>query len=617
MPIHAISRFELRPPLTVLAVMIAMGLLIGCSANRSPVSTTPPPPIAKTFHNPVQALVAGGGVVEDCPDPSIIHGQVAGDNFWYGYCTTGPLNDADKDSSRNYRTHLIKMIRTADFATWTYVGDAFAVRPAWIAPTAGMWAPAIKFFNSQYYLYYAAQDTSLPGGGGAIGVATSPSPTGPWTDKGAPLVAPEDASCCPGTRRWAIDPEMIQVNGQNYIYFGSYVGGISARTVSADGLTSDPASEVVITIDNKYEAVNLVVHGGYYYLFASASNCCNGPLTGYVVYAARALNPLGPFVDAQGVSLLDSRVGGTPVLAQNGNRWVGPGHNAVFTDMGGQDWFFYHAIDRNAPYFAGVSGFTKRPAMIDALDWVNGWPVVRGGQGPSDSEQPLPAAQAGQKSLYVTQLAVADQPGTVMPGASDEFNASALGGQWSWVRQPAVGTYQLTGNSFRFNTQAGDLFVDSNNASVLIEPAPTGDYMVETRVTLNIPASGCCQNYVQAGLVIYGDDDNYIRLDNVSFNDTRQTEFAKELSPVPSGYPRYGSTWIGTPGDSTWLRIVKRSPGGVETYTGYTSNDGVVWTRGGAWAHTLGSTAKIGLVSLGGSGFVADFDYVRTSTVLP
>lgn len=320
MPIHAISRFELRPPLTVLAVMISMGLLIGCSANSSPVSTTPPPPIAKTFHNPVQALVAGGGVVEDCPDPSIIHGQIAGDNFWYGYCTTGPLNDADKDSSRNYRTHLIKMIQTADFATWTYVGDAFAVRPAWIAPTAGMWAPAIQFFNSQYYLYYAAQDTSLPGGGGAIGVATSPSPTGPWTDKGAPLVAPEDASCCPGTRRWAIDPEMIQANGQNYIYFGSYVGGISARTVSADGLTSDPASEVVITIDNKYEAVNLVAHGGYYYLFASASNCCNGPLTGYVVYAARALNPLGPFVDAQGVSRLDSRVGGTPVLAQNGNR---------------------------------------------------------------------------------------------------------------------------------------------------------------------------------------------------------------------------------------------------------------------------------------------------------
>lgn len=72
MPIHAISRFELRPPLTVLAVMISMGLLIGCSANSSPVSTTPPPPIAKTFHNPVQALVAGGGVVEDCPDPSII-----------------------------------------------------------------------------------------------------------------------------------------------------------------------------------------------------------------------------------------------------------------------------------------------------------------------------------------------------------------------------------------------------------------------------------------------------------------------------------------------------------------------------------------------------------------
>ena len=93
--------------------------------------------------------------------------------------------------------------------------------------------------------------------------------------------------------------------------------------------------------------------------------------------------------------------------------------------------------------------------------------------------------------------------------------------------------------------QAADLFEGSNNASVLIEDAPNGNYVVETRVKLNLPAEGCCFNYVQAGLVIYGDDDNFIKLAHVSIWNTRQTEFAKELFPVPSGYPRYGNTVVG------------------------------------------------------------------------
>ena len=50
----------------------------------------------------------------------------------------------------------------------------------------------------------------------------------------------------------------------------------------------------------------------------------------------------------------------------------------------------------------------------------------------------------------------------------------------------------------------------------------------------NFRYAGCCQNFVQAGIVIYGNDDNYIKLVHVSIFNTRQTEFAKELSPVPA-----------------------------------------------------------------------------------
>jgi hypothetical protein len=50
--------------------------------------------------------------------------------------------------------------------------------------------------------------------------------------------------------------------------------------------------------------------------------------------------------------------------------------------------------------------------------------------------------------------------------------------------------------------------------------------------------------------------------------------------------------------------------GDKEFYTGYTSVDRRRWIRGGTWTHTLGKTGRLGLVSMGGSGFKAQFDYV-------
>jgi arabinan endo-1,5-alpha-L-arabinosidase len=395
-----------------------------------------------------------------------------------------------------------------------------------------------------------------------------------------------------------------------YIFYGSYFGGISARKLSADGLHSDPASQVLIAIANRYEGTELVKHGNYWYLFASATNCCNGPLTGYSVFAGRSKNVLGPYVDREGASLLAGRVGGTPVISMNGNRWVGTGHNSVFEDLNGQFWTVYHAVDRNDPYFESAVGFTKRPVLMDRLDWINDWPTVRGGLWASDSAQPVPAAQANMKTNVSLLTATPDQPGELISSLSDEFSG-ALGSQWSWVRQPDPSTYSTSDETFNFNTQAADLYVDSNSASILMESVPTENYIVEAKVKLNLPAEGCCYNYVQAGLVIYSDDDNFVKLVPVSIWETRQTEFAKELSPVPAGYPRYGNTVVGAPGDWTYLRIAKRTTSAGELYTAYTSVNGINWVRGGTWTHQLGSNAHIGLVSMGGSGFAANFDYVH------
>ncbi len=600
--------------IAVCAVAALLAALTACGgapqAFDSAKQLDTPPEQIGGYQNPLPITIPGGGAVTSCADPSIIRGQTLGDTNWYLYCTGDPLNDYDKGASGQFNTHLISIHKSTDLMNWRYVGDAFGARPPWVADNAGLWAPAIKFFNGRYYLYYAASATRVAGS--AIGVATSASPVGPWSDKGGPVVEPQEIAC---GHRSVIDPEVV-VGAQNYILYGSFCGGIAIRSLSADGFTSDPRSEYPIGVDERFEGANVVQHDGYYYLFLSTSSCCNGALSGYNVMVARSREVIGPYVDQQGNSLLIARAGGTPVISANGNRWVGPGHNAVFPDFANQDYFLYHAIDRNHPYFEGAPGFTKRPVMLDPLDWKDEWPVVRGGFGPSDEKMAAPAAQPGQINTYVAKFRDDDQIGPLLSEYSDDFTDPALRKQWTWIDSRFAHSYLLTANSFALISQAGDLYEDDNDVSFLAELAPAGDYMVEARMGFNVPPWGCCFNHAQAGMVIYRTDDNYIKLVHVAIDDTRQTVFAKEEGPVPNGYARFGASFVGPPGDATFLRILCRHVQGGELYRAYSSTDGETWTRGGTWTHALGGTARIGLVSMGYPGFSADFDYVHVYQLL-
>ncbi|MDC0707706.1 family 43 glycosylhydrolase [Stigmatella sp. ncwal1] len=601
--------------LTVLAVLSATA----CSEDEAPPdpppTEEPPPPTVntKSYTNPLRATIPGGGLVENCPDPTIIRGQQPGDTAWYIYCTMDPLNAQDKDSEGKLKQHLIPTLKSMDLVEWTYAGDAFSAPPDWAQPGTDLWAPEIEYFGGKYHLYYSVVDTKA--GGYAIGVATSEGPLGPWTHAAQPVVEPHEPPCCGGERRWTIDPEVItDAEGARYIYYGSYYGGVSVRRLSEDGLTSDPYTQVEVTVANRYEATSIIPHDGYYYLLASSTDCCVGPLTGYSVFAGRSRSPYGPFVDREGIRLTDARVGGTPVLGLNGNRWVGTGHTTVLTDSGGQQWLLYHAVDRDHPYLGtepGQERFTQRFLLMDALDWVDGWPTVRGGLWASDTEQPAPATQPNEISRYKMVAAKEAEPGAAIASASDEFDGATLSGQWTWIRPPSANDFGLGQGGLRMNTQAADLHGGNNTASVLTEPVPSGDYLVETKLTLNLPPVSCCHNFVQAGLVIHGDDDHYVKLVHFSFWETRQIAFAKE-SPAPGpDLPFYGETFGGPATETVWLRIVRRAQGSQELYTAYSSINGTSWTRAGTWMHQLGPSARIGLVSMSGAGFTATFDYVR------
>jgi arabinan endo-1,5-alpha-L-arabinosidase len=597
-------------------------------------------------------VVPGDGTVDSCADPMVLPGQdgerLRGKQVWFLYCTTDPLNDEDVDAGGNPIFHRIPTMVSTDLVRWRYVGDAFPLDggdvPAWIAPNAAFWAPEVVYDRvaDRYYLFVTVTETTAAGGGSdtcggdsAIGVAVSDRATGPWRFTDRPVIPPRldpDGGEC--SYFWTFDPDVIgdTVTGTGVLYYGSYYGGIFATTVrfSRSGVTAATAGtgdDPRITIGNRYEASNVVARNGAYYLFVSATNCCNGALTGYSVFVGRSHSPFGPFRDREGNSFRDAAVGGTPFLTMNGNRWVGTGHNSVFVDEGGQWWTVYHAVDQADPYFEFATGFTKRPALLDPVDWVEGWPTVRGGAWASDRKMPAPAAQQGERSRYRPTLVKPHVPGRLLD--ADGFRGTALDREWSWAAG-RTGQAEVSDGLLRWQVEKGDLYVDSDTASVLVREAPKQDYVAVTKVRLSgLPKQGCCFNYAQAGLVIYGDDDNFVKLVSASIWETRQTEFAKELAPVPEGWSRYGNTVVGPPGrEWTSLALVvehltgaaRRAAGGdTQRYTAYTSQDGVHWVRGGVWTHTL-ENARIGLVSMGATDQVtqpitAEFDHVKVYAV--
>jgi arabinan endo-1,5-alpha-L-arabinosidase len=361
-----------------------------------------------TYVNPVSAPVA-----DTFADPAVIRGK---DGRWYAFGTSDPLREGE-------RTHrLMPILRSDDLVSWSYLGDVFgpANRPAWATAESRFWAPDIRYADGRYLLYFTATDTTAnPGDDSAVGVATAPTPAGPWTDSGAPVVAPRPAPF--GGFLWTFDPAMItDLDGRHWLYYGSYFGGIFTVPLTADGLRVAGAA-TQMAIDNRYEGSYVVHHDGWYYLFASAANCCAGPTTGYSVFAGRSRSPAGPFVDRDGVPLLTSRVGGTPVVQPNGNSWVGTGHNAVVTDDAGQDWLVYHAINRVDPYLDEPFGINERPMLLDRLDWIDGWPTVRAGAWASEDRERAPVTSADRFEGVAMSRDWRPSPGwTVLPDADPD-----------------------------------------------------------------------------------------------------------------------------------------------------------------------------------------------------
>ncbi|MET0684927.1 MAG: PKD domain-containing protein, partial [Solirubrobacteraceae bacterium] len=122
---------------------------------------------------------------------------------------------------------------------------------------------------------------------------------------------------------------------------------------------------------------------------------------------------------------------------------------------------------------------------------------------------------------------------TAPTAPSDEFDGEGLDTcRWSSIVRHDPSGYEQADGKLTLPAAHGDFFAAgaNNNPNVILQPAPSGPWTMETRMTF-VPN----ENYEQAGLLVYGDDANYVKADLVHAGG-RAVEFLREVNDAAAGF---------------------------------------------------------------------------------
>lgn len=178
----------------------------------------------------------------------------------YVYCS----NDDDNAIAGGYAMQSIVCVSTADLKNWTDHGEVFRV-PANASWATRSWAPAIVARNGKFYLYFGNNSSG-------IGVASSTTPTGTFTDAKGGYLINSSTPGASGTNQWYFDPGVfIDDNGQAYLYFGGN-GANNVRVIRLNAdMISTSGSAIALSAPNFLEAAHMHKRFGTYYLTYSTN----------------------------------------------------------------------------------------------------------------------------------------------------------------------------------------------------------------------------------------------------------------------------------------------------------------------------------------------------------
>lgn len=325
----------------------------------------------------------------------------------------------------------------------------------------GVWAPAIRYHNNEFYIYYPDPDFG-------IYVTRAKEAKGPWS-------APELVYGGKGL----IDPcPLWDEDGKTYLahaYAGSRAGIKSVLAIApmnTEGTKVTGESVIVYDgheTDPTIEGPKVYKRNGYYYIFAPAG----GVPTGWQLIL-RSKNIYGPYERKN-------------VMDQGKSTVNGPHQGAWVDTQSGEDWFL-HFQDKEA---------YGRVVHLQPMKWVKDWPVIgvdKDGDGKGEPVMEYKKPNVGKTWPKVTPL------------ESDEFSTPILGNQWQWQANPN-GTWVMPSNHGSLRLYTKQMPQDAKSLwdvpNILGQKFPADEFMVTAKLTFT--PNEKLENE-RVGMVVLGQD---------------------------------------------------------------------------------------------------------------
>ena len=319
-------------------VSLAILVLAGCSDNNHVNPGT-----WDFYRNPVE--------LSDVQDPTIYYEQENGKFYLFA---SGAAQTTDEGTFES----VIPIMESSDLKSWQQGNSAFeeGMAPSYDV-NAPLGCPSVAKVDGRYLLYYSLSEDSDKS---CIAVASADIVTGPYVGASGQVLLSSSENM------WGVSsPSYIKDGNDNWLVFGNF-NGIYLQKLSSDGLRVSGSPIQIASTD--FDAPQIFVHEGKYYLFATIGTTAGGESSECTQVVARADSIDGEYCDRNGNSVMK---GYSELLIGNSTKFAGIGHGCVFDVPDGSTWILYNAYD--------LSNIKKgRTLMLDRVEWIDGWPSVRG-----------------------------------------------------------------------------------------------------------------------------------------------------------------------------------------------------------------------------------------------
>jgi beta-xylosidase len=365
----------------------------------------------------------------------------------------------------------LPILHSKDLVNWKLISYALPKQPpldVYRKPQHGngVWAPSIRYHNSEFYIYYPDPDYG-------IYLVKSKEPKGPWSE---PLLIREGKGLIDPSPLWDDD-------GNAYLVFALAGSRAGIKSVLLASKMNPKGTQLldngVMLFDGHgahptVEGPKFYKRNGYYFIFAPAG----GVTTGWQL-VLRAKKIYGPY-EAKAV------------LAQGKSGINGPHQGAWVDTQTGEDWFL-HFQDKGA---------YGRIVHLQPMKWLNDWPVI-GVDNDNDG--------CGDPVLTHKKPNVGKAFEKTTPPESDEFNGHALGLQWQWHANPEITWGFPTGNLGFFRLNCIPKPKEFKNLwdipNLLLQKLPAEEFTATVKLTFNARFDG-----EETGLVMMGQNYQSIAL---------------------------------------------------------------------------------------------------------